>query len=296
MEQSLSDSTPLENTSICSVPSSIEMEQTSKCSGQQSNPPLETQTSNWSTTPSPYPVETITQLLDTSSSDSISASILKQQKKNQRNPQLPHMNQHPPHTNQKSITPPAFRHQQMTSPSTSSRFSTSQATQQMQTMKTMTATCPPAPAAVTQGLTSTKANNKEQKRLACLKASKTLHKRWVTFTKKFKNITLAKTFRHTNTTQALYLFVVHKDLFKQATKELKATGCSLPSPLTSEHASVACNPAFTTTLRQHLAKVCVKTNTLEGVSCHDPAPIFHFPPQVIPTMPSPPVTQPACAQ
>ena len=30
--------------------------------------------------------------------------------------------------------------------------------------------------------------------------------------------------------------------------------------------------------------------------CHDPAPIFHFPPQVIPTMPSPPVTQPARAQ
>ena len=32
--------------------------------------------------------------------------------------------------------------------------------------------------------------------------------------------------------------------------------------------------------------------------CHDPAPIFHFPPppQVLPTMPSPPVTQPAHAQ
>ena len=35
-----------------------------------------------------------------------------------------------------------------------------------------------------------------------------------------------------------------------------------------------------------------------GGVCHDPAPIFHFPPppQVIPTTPSPPVTQPACAQ
>ena len=163
---------------------------------------------------------------------------------------------------------------------------------------TMTATCPPVLAAATQGSTLTKANNKEQKRLACLKAFETLHKRWVTFTKKFKNITLAKTFRHTNTMQVLYLCVVHKDLFKQATKELKATGHSLPSPLTSEHASVACDPAFTTILRQHLAKVRVETNTLGEASCHDPAPIFHFPPppQVFPTTPSPPVTQPACAQ
>ena len=33
-------------------------------------------------------------------------------------------------------------------------------------------------------------------------------------------------------------------------------------------------------------------------NCHDPAPIFHFPPpsRVIPTMPTPPVTQPAHAQ
>ena len=177
-------------------------------------------------------------------------------------------------------------------------FSTLQATQQMPTMKTMTATYPLTPAAATQGSTSTKANNKEQRRLACLKAFEMLHKQWVTFTKKFKNITLAKTFRHTNTTQALYLFVVHKDLFKQATEELRVTECTLPSPLTSKHASAACDPAFTTTLRQHLAKVHVETNTLGGASCYDPAPIFHFPPppQVITTMPSPPATQPACAQ
>ena len=177
---------------------------------------------------------------------------------------LPHTNQHLPQSNQKSIIPPKSKHLWTTSPSTSSRFSTLQATWQMQTTKTTTATHPLAAAAATQDSTSTKANNKEQKRLACLKAFETLHKRWVTFTKKFKNIILAKTFRRTNTTQALYLFVVHKDLFKQATKELKATGRTLPSPLTSEHASIACDPAFTTTLRQHLAKVRVETNTL----CH----------------------------
>ena len=299
MEQSSSGSTLQESTSTSSAPSSIEMEWTSKCSGQPSSPPPKIQTSNLSTMQSSSLPETTTQSLDINSSDSISASTLsKQKQKNQRNPQLPHMNQHPPRTSQKSITPPTSRHQQTTSPSTSLHSSTLQATQQMQTMKTTTATRPPAPAAATQGLTSTKANNKEQKRLACLKAFETLHKRWVTFTKKFKNITLAKTFRHTNTTQALYLFVVHKDLFKQATKELKATGRSLPSPLTSEHASVTCDPTFTTTLRQHLAKVRVEMNTLGGASCHDPAPIFHFPPppQVFPTMPSPPVTQPAHAQ
>ena len=33
-----------------------------------------------------------------------------------------------------------------------------------------------------------------------------------------------------------------------------------------------------------------------GHWCHDPAPIFHFPPQVLPTTPSLPVTQPAHAQ
>ena len=35
-----------------------------------------------------------------------------------------------------------------------------------------------------------------------------------------------------------------------------------------------------------------------SIDCHDPAPIFHFPPppQVIPTTPSPPATQPARAQ
>ena len=46
--------------------------------------------------------------------------------------------------------------------------------------------------------------NKKQRRQACLKAFETLYKQWVTFNRKFKNITLAKTFRHTNTTQALY--------------------------------------------------------------------------------------------
>ena len=71
--------------------------------------------------------------------------------------------------------------------------------------------------------------NKKQRRQACLKAFETLYKQWVTFNRKFKNITLAKTFRHTNTTQALYLFMIYRDLFKQATKELKVTKHNLPS-------------------------------------------------------------------
>ena len=82
--------------------------------------------------------------------------------------------------------------------------------------------------------------------------------------------------------------MVYGDLFKQSTKELKVTRYNLSSQLTSEHIAVACNPIFTTTPRQHLAKVHVETNTLGGASCYNPASIFHFPPSI--TMPLPPVT------
>ena len=87
---------------------------------------------------------------------------------------------------------------------------------------------------------------------------------------------------------ALYLFVIHPRLYKQATNKLKAEGCTLPNPLTAVHACLACDPRFTPTLRKALAakpKVRVESKTLGGASCYDPAPHFSL---SIPVIPQPP--------
>jgi hypothetical protein len=68
--------------------------------------------------------------------------------------------------------------------------------------------------------------------------------------------------------------VINKELYAQTTKELRKTGCVLPSPLDSEFARIVCNPTFTPTLRQHLAGLCfrVEPKSLGGASCYDPGP------------------------
>jgi hypothetical protein len=92
----------------------------------------------------------------------------------------------------------------------------------------------------------------------------------------------------------LYLLVINKELYTQATKELQKTGCTLPNPLDSEHARTAYHPAFTLTLRQHLAniKFHVEPKSLGGASCYDPGPSnFYFPPSSstpVPTTPPAP--------
>jgi hypothetical protein len=93
----------------------------------------------------------------------------------------------------------------------------------------------------------------DKKRQACLKAFKDLHRRWKAHNKQFKGFTVARYFRKHLSLWALYLMVINKELYDQAIKELRKTGCALPSLLNSEFAQIACNPIFTPALRQHLA-------------------------------------------
>jgi hypothetical protein len=88
----------------------------------------------------------------------------------------------------------------------------------------------------------------DKKRQACLKAFKDLHWQWKACNKQFKGFTVAKHFRKQSSLWALYLMVINKELYAQATKELRKTGCALPSPLDSEFAQTACNPTFTPAL------------------------------------------------
>jgi hypothetical protein len=94
--------------------------------------------------------------------------------------------------------------------------------------------------------------------------------------------------------------VINKELYAQATKELRATGRALPSPLDSPFAQIACNPTFTPALRQHLAglQFRVEPKSLGGASCYDPGPPnFHFPPAPIQTTTTPPApVKLLCAQ
>jgi hypothetical protein len=75
---------------------------------------------------------------------------------------------------------------------------------------------------------------------------------------------------------ALYLFVIHPQLYNQATSALRAAGKQYPNPLTSVYGHTATNPKFITTLRQHLHKpkswIHVESNPLGGASCYNPGP------------------------
>src|SRR5947208_4166936 len=85
--------------------------------------------------------------------------------------------------------------------------------------------------------------------------------------------------------------VINQELYAQATKELRATGRVLPSPLDSPFARIACNPTFTPALRQYLAdlRFRVEPKSLGGASCYDPGPLnFHFPPAPIQMTTTPP--------
>ena len=71
--------------------------------------------------------------------------------------------------------------------------------------------------------------NKKQRRQACLKAFETLYKQWVTFNRKFKKYYTSKNIQAYKHYTGIVPFMVYRDLFKQATKELKVTKHNLPS-------------------------------------------------------------------
>ena len=119
---------------------------------------------------------------------------------------------------------------------------------------------------------------------------------WARREKKTTDLATAKHYRLTSAAMALYLFVIHSELYKWATSALRAAGKQYPNPLTTVHAQTALNPKFIQMLRQQL-KFCVRLKPLRGVSCYDPPQFFSSPSLIIPSAPAPqaaaPVTRPA---
>jgi hypothetical protein len=88
---------------------------------------------------------------------------------------------------------------------------------------------------------------------SCLKAFREQHVLWGQRSKVYKDLATAQHYRLTSATMALYLFVIHPELYKKATSALRAAGKKYPNPLISTHGHTATNPKFITTLQQ---KVC----------------------------------------
>jgi hypothetical protein len=88
----------------------------------------------------------------------------------------------------------------------------------------------------------------------------------------------------TSATMALYLFVIHPELYKKATSALRAAGKKYPNPLISTHGCTATNPKFITTLRQKVRQpksgFRVVLKPLRGASYHDPPSNFLFSPSL----------------
>jgi hypothetical protein len=107
---------------------------------------------------------------------------------------------------------------------------------------------------------------------------------------------MAQHYRLTSATMALYLFIIHPGLYKQATAALQTAGKQYPNPLISAHGCTATNPKFISILQQKVRqpqpRFRVEPKLLRGVSCHDPSKFFIPPPpsagpSVAPSAPAP---------
>ena len=78
----------------------------------------------------------------------------------------------------------------------------------------------------------------------CLKQFKAHHAMWARREKKTTDLVMAKHYRLTSMAMALYLFVIHPELYKRATSALRAAGKQYPNPLTTVHTCMALNPKF----------------------------------------------------
>src|SRR5947208_8048759 len=108
--------------------------------------------------------------------------------------------------------------------------------------------------------------------MSCLKAFKEKHVLWGQRSKVYEDLAMAQHYRLTSITMALYLFVIHPELYKKATSALWAAGKQYPNPLISTHGRTATNPKFITTLRQMVrqpqSRFHMEPKPLRGVSCH----------------------------
>jgi hypothetical protein len=85
-----------------------------------------------------------------------------------------------------------------------------------------------------------------------IKHFKAHHTQWQQQNKWYKCISTAQYYRKNRAAMALYLFIIHPTLYRQATNELKAMGQQLLNPLMASYAHIATNPSFIPTLQQHL--------------------------------------------
>jgi hypothetical protein len=117
---------------------------------------------------------------------------------------------------------------------------------------------------------------------SCLKAFREQHVLWGQCSKVYEDLATAQHYRLTSATMALYLFIIHPELYKKATSALRAAGKKYPNPLISTHGRTATNLKFITILRQQVRQpksgFCVVPKPLRGASCHDPPSKFFIPP------------------
>src|SRR5947208_177126 len=103
---------------------------------------------------------------------------------------------------------------------------------------------------------------------SCLKAFREQHILWGQRSKVYEDLAMAQHYQLTSTTMALYLFVIHPELYKKATSALRAAGKKYPNPLILTHGCTATNPKFITTLRQEVRQLksgfCVVPKHLKG--------------------------------
>ena len=124
----------------------------------------------------------------------------------------------------------------------------------------------------------------------CIKQFRIHQALWEQHSKKHSDLAMAKHYRLTSASMALYIFVIHPRLYQNATSALRAAGKQYPNPLTSTHGRTATNPKFTNILRQQTRKprIRVEPNALGGASCYDP-------PQFFSSIPIAPATAPPAA-
>ena len=96
----------------------------------------------------------------------------------------------------------------------------------------------------------------------CIKQFRIHQALWERRSKKHSDLAMAKHYRFTSASMALYLFIMHPRLYQNATSALRAAGKQYPNPLTSTHGRTATNPKFTTILHQqtHKPRICVEPN------------------------------------
>jgi hypothetical protein len=100
-----------------------------------------------------------------------------------------------------------------------------------------------------QSTALTKAQELAKAQELCLKQFRTYHQQWEK--QKLPDLAVAKYYRMHGAGMALYLFIIHPTLYKQATLELCMSGKQYPNPLTSVHTYTATDPKFI--LRLHKA-------------------------------------------